>query len=57
MQQIAILDYVTGKVDIYTTDESIDAEDYIATELGLNFDDILYMNRPGIIPVIIHSND
>lgn len=57
MQQIAILNYATGKVDIYTTDESVDAEEYITVYLGLSLNDVLYMSKPGIIPVTIYSDD
>ena len=57
MQQIAILNYATGTVDIYTTDESADAEEYITINLGLRLNDILYMSKPGIIPVTIYSDD
>ena len=57
MQQIAIFNYVTCSVDVYTTDSSIDAEDFIINELGLNIDDVCYMSRPGVIPVVIHCDD
>jgi len=57
MQQIAIFDYVSGKIEIFTTDESIDAEDFIVDELGLSLNDVCYMSKPGIIPVVIHCDD
>jgi len=57
MQQIAILNYEIGRIDVYTIDESIDAEDFIVNELKLDIDDVCYMSRPGVMPITIHCDD
>lgn len=56
MQQIVILDYIVGRVDIYTLDSSEDPEEFIVNTLGLHLDDISWMSRDDIIPVEIHCD-
>ena len=57
MQQVAILNYVTGSIDVYTIDSSIDIEDFIIDELELDIEDICYMTKPNIIQITIHCDD
>lgn len=56
MQQIVILDYIVGRVDIYTLDSSEDPEEFIVNTLGLHLDDVSWMSRDDIIPVEIHCD-
>ncbi len=56
MQQIVILDYSVGRVDIYTLDSSEDPEEFIVNTLGLNLDNISWMSKDDIIPVEIHCD-
>lgn len=57
MQQIAIFNYVTCSIDVYTMDSSVDAEDFIIDELGLDIEDVCYMTKPDIIRITIHCDD
>lgn len=56
MQQIVILDYIVGRVDIYTLDSSEDPEEFIVNTLGLHLDDVSWMSKDDIIPVEIHCD-
>lgn len=57
MQQIAIFNYVTSSIDVYTIDSSIDAEEFIIHELGMDLEDVCYMTKPDIIQITIHCDD
>lgn len=57
MQQIAIFNYVISSIDVYTIDSSVDAEDFITDELGLDIEDVCYMTKPDIIRITIHCDD
>ena len=57
MQQIAIFNYVTCSIDVYTIYSSVDAEDFIIDELGLDIEDVCYMTKPDIIQITIHCDD
>lgn len=57
MQQIAICNYITCSIDVYTVDSSVDAEDFIIDELGLDIEDVCYMTKPDIIRITIHCDD
>lgn len=57
MQQIAIFNYVTSSIDVYTLDSSVDAEEFITDELELDIDDVCYMTKPDIIQITIHCDD
>ena len=56
MQQIAVLDYSVGRVDIYTLDFSEDPEEFIVNTLGLNLDEVSWMSKDDVIPVEIHCD-
>jgi len=56
MQQIIILDYSVGRVDIYTLDSSEDPEEFIVNTLGLNLGDVSWMSKDDIIPIEIHCD-
>ena len=57
MQQIAIFNYATSSIDVYTMDSSIDAEEFIIHELGLNLDEVCYMTKPDIIQITVHCDE
>lgn len=57
MQQVIILNFNLGRVDVYTIDFSDDAEDFITDELGLSLNDVCYMTKSNIIPITIHCDD
>jgi len=56
MQQIVILDYVLGRVDIYTLYNGINPETYITEVLNLNLNNINWMSRGYVIPLEVHCD-
>jgi hypothetical protein len=57
MQQIAIFNYVTCSIDVYTIDSTKDIGKFIIDELGLSPEDFYYMTKPGTIQITIHANE
>jgi hypothetical protein len=55
MQQVAVLNFAVGEVEVYTIDDGIDAEDFLVDELDLSLDEICWMVHDGVMPITIHA--
>ena len=53
MQQVVILNYTLGRIDVYTLDQE-DPEDFVDS-LNIKGSDYYWLAMDGIIPIEIHK--
>lgn len=55
MQQIAVIDYALGCIDVYTIPKDKDPEDWLEEEHKWNPSSCTWIASDGILPITIHA--
>lgn len=53
MQQVAVTDYVSGSIDIYTIPDDVDVQEWLEDN-GLVNEDCFFVTNHPIVPITVH---